>query len=110
VLAFTPFVLDMTPYRSGAVFFARGLGVSDAPRPVASAGYNFVRWFAAAAAPCFAPKTEGWTDIHVPFVVAAATARLGATVIVVRRRALTDEAEERDVARATEDGVSAFAN
>lgn len=119
VLAFTPFVLNMSPYKSGAVFFAWGLllavfsvlvaprlqarfgslkvlggslvllaadvlvlgygshttavvctilsgafigvnntvytelalGVSDAPRPVASAGYNFVRWFAAAAAP-----------------------------------------------------------
>jgi MFS family permease len=134
VLAFTPFVLNMSPYRSGAVFFAWGvllavfsvliaprlqarlgslkvlggslvllaadlvvlgygshttaivctivsgaliglnntvyteiaLGVSDAPRPVASAGYNFVRWFAAAAAPYLAPKIEGWTDIHIP--------------------------------------------
>ncbi|OIJ97212.1 hypothetical protein BIV25_15670 [Streptomyces sp. MUSC 14] len=78
------------------------LGVPDALRPVASAGCDFVR--------CFAPKTEGWTDIHVPFVVAAVTALLGAAVIVVRRRALTDGAEERDVAHATEDGVSAFAN
>lgn len=157
VLAFTPFVLDMTPYKSGAVFFAWGvllavfsvfaaprlqerfgslkvlggslvllaldvlvlgygnhtaaivctilsgafigvnntvytelaLGVSDAPRPVASAGYNFVRWFAAAAAPFFAPKIEEWTDIHIPFVVAAVTAVLGALVVVVRRKALT---------------------
>ncbi len=94
VPAFTPFVLDMTPYRSGAVFFAWGvplaadvlalgygdhttavvctilsgaligvnntvytepaLGVPDAPRPVASAGYDFLRRFAAAAAPYFA--------------------------------------------------------
>ncbi|MFJ7148582.1 MFS transporter [Streptomyces sp. NPDC100445] len=178
VLAFTPFVLDMTPYRSGAVFFAWGvllavfsvivaprmqarfgslkvlggslvllaadvlvlgygdhttavvctilsgafigvnntvytelaLGVSDAPRPVASAGYNFVRWFAAAAAPYFAPKIEEWTDVHVPFVVAAATAALGALVVVVRRRALTAEAEERAPEHATEDGVTVFAD
>jgi MFS family permease len=157
VLAFTPFVLNMTPYKSGAVFFAWGvllavfsvfvaprlqsrfgslkvlggslvllavdvlvlgygshttavvctilsgafigvnntvytelaLGVSDAPRPVASAGYNFVRWFAAAAAPFFAPKIEGWTNIHIPFVVAAVTAALGALVVLVRRNALT---------------------
>ena len=149
VLAFTPFVLNMTPYKSGAVFFAWGvllavfsvlvaprlqarfgslkvlggslvllavdvlvlgygdhttaivctilsgafigvnntvytelaLGVSDAPRPVASAGYNFVRWFAAAAAPFFAPKIEEWSDIHIPFVVAAVTAVLGAVVV-----------------------------
>ncbi|MER6557345.1 MFS transporter [Streptomyces sp. NPDC001027] len=177
VLAFTPFVLNMTPYRSGAVFFAWGvllavfsvlvaprlqkrfgslkvlggsllllaadvlvlgygdhatavvctilsgafigvnntvytelaLGVSDAPRPVASAGYNFVRWFAAAAAPYFAPKIEEWTDVHVPFTVAAATAVLGAVVVVVRRRALTAEARELEPRHATEDGVAVFA-
>ncbi|GKQ41187.1 MFS transporter [Streptomyces sp. A012304] len=178
VLAFTPFVLDMTPYRSGVVFFAWGLllavfsvvvaprlqerfgslkvlggslvllaadmlvlgygdhttavvctilsgafigvnntvytelalGVSDAPRPVASAGYNFVRWFAAAAAPWFAPKIEEWTDVHIPFVVAAATALAGALVVVVRRHALTHEAEELEPRHAAEDGVTVFAN
>jgi MFS transporter, ACDE family, multidrug resistance protein len=178
VLAFTPFVLNMTPYRSGAVFFAWGvllavfsvivaprmqerfgslkvlggslvllaadvlvlgygdhtaaivctvlsgafigvnntvytelaLGVSDAPRPVASAGYNFVRWFAAAAAPYFAPKLEEWSDIHVPFLVAAVTALLGALVVAVRRRALTHEAAAHATAHATEDSVTVFAN
>ncbi|MFJ6704052.1 MULTISPECIES: MFS transporter [unclassified Streptomyces] len=178
VLAFTPFVLDMTPYRSGAVFFAWGvllalfsvvaaprmqrrfgspkvlggslvllaadvvvlgygghtaaivctilsgafigvnntvytelaLGVSNAPRPVASAGYNFVRWFAAAAAPYFAPKIEEWTDVHVPFVVAAVTAVLGAAVVLVRRNALTHEAARAQPSHATEDGVGVFAN
>jgi len=162
VLAFTPFVLDMSPYRSGGVFFAWGvllavfsvlvaprlqerfgslrvlggslvlmaadlvvlgygdhttaivctvlsgafigvnntvftelaLGVSDAPRPVASAGYNFVRWFAAAAAPYLAPKIEEWTDIHVPFVVAGAAALAGALVVGVRRSSLRRQAEE----------------
>ncbi|WP_369225249.1 MFS transporter [Streptomyces sp. R39] len=178
VLAFTPFVLNMSPYRSGAVFFAWGvllalfsvvvaprmqkrlgslkvlgrslvllaadvlvlgygghtaavvctilsgafigvnntvytelaLGVSDVPRPVASAGYNFVRWFAAAAAPYFAPKIEEWTDIHVPFVVAAVTAVLGAVVVLVRRNALTHDAAELQPRHATEDGVTVFAN
>ncbi|MGC5036707.1 MFS transporter [Streptomyces sp. DT190] len=191
VLAFTPFVLDMSPYRSGAVFFAWGvllavfsvivaprlqqrfgslrvlggslvllaadvlvlgygshttavvctvlsgafigvnntvytelaLGVSDAPRPVASAGYNFVRWFAAAAAPYFAPKIEEWTDVHIPFVVAAVTAVAGALVVAVRRRALTlpqaldsaraggtPTAEEPEPRHATEDGAGVLAN
>ncbi|GGS76227.1 MFS transporter [Streptomyces violaceus] len=191
VLAFTPFVLNMSPYRSGAVFFAWGvllavfsvivaprlqkrfgslkvlggslvllaadvlvlgygdhatavvctilsgafigvnntvytelaLGVSDAPRPVASAGYNFVRWFAAAAAPFFAPKIEEWTDLHIPFVVAAVTAVLGAVVVAVRRKALTlpqaldsaraggtPTAEELESRHATEDSVTVFAN
>ena len=83
--------------------------MSDAPRPVASAGYNFVRWFAAAAAPYFAPKIEEWTDIHAPFVVAAVTAALGAVVVVVRRRALTAEARELEPRHATQDGVAVFA-
>ncbi|MFJ8585005.1 MFS transporter [Streptomyces sp. NPDC093595] len=162
VLAFTPFVLDMTPYRSGAVFFAWGvllavfsvlvaprlqerfgslkvlgtslvllaadvvvlgygdrttaivctvlsgafigmnntvftelaLGVSDAPRPVASAGYNFVRWFAAAAAPWLAPRIEEWSDVRMPFAVAGLAALAGALVVLVRRRSLTREAQE----------------
>ncbi|GGU72321.1 MFS transporter [Streptomyces litmocidini] len=178
VLAFTPFVLDMTPYRSGAVFFAWGvllavfsvlvaprlqrrlgsltvlggslvllaadvvvlgygnhataivctvlsgafigvnntvftelaLGVSDAPRPVASAGYNFVRWFAAAAAPYLAPKIEEWSDVHMPFVVAGAAAVVGALIVRTRRTALTSEAGELAPKHATEDGVGVFAN
>ncbi|MFC8231240.1 MFS transporter [Streptomyces sp. NPDC057287] len=178
ILAFTPFVLDMSPYRSGAVFFAWGLllavfsvlvaprlqrrfgslkvvggslvllaadlvilgygdhttavvctivsgafigmnntvytelalSVSDAPRPVASAGYNFVRWFAAAAAPYLAPKIEEWSDIHVPFVVAAVAALAGAVVVGVRRSALTHEAEELEPRHAAEDGVTVFAD
>ncbi|MBW5253084.1 MFS transporter [Streptomyces sp. P01-B04] len=177
ILAFTPFVLNMTPYKSGAVFFAWGLllavfsvlvaprlqkrfgslkvvgaslvllaadlvilgygnhttaivctivsgafigmnntvytelalGVSDAPRPVASAGYNFVRWFAAAAAPYLAPKIEEWSNIHIPFVVAAVAAVIGAVVVGVRRSALTHEAEELEPKHATEDGVTVFA-
>ncbi|WP_371630490.1 MFS transporter [Streptomyces sp. NBC_00341] len=178
ILAFTPFVLNMSPYKSGAVFFAWGLllavfsvlvaprlqkrfgslkvvgaslvllaadlvvlgygnhttaivctiasgafigmnntvytelalGVSDAPRPVASAGYNFVRWFAAAAAPFLAPKIEEWSNIHIPFVVAAVAAVIGAIVIRVRRSALSHEAEELEPKHATEDGVTVFAN
>jgi MFS family permease len=169
VLAFTPFVLNMSPYRSGGVFFAWGvllavfsvlvaprlqtrfgslkvlggslvllavdlvvlgygnhtaaiactiasgaliglnntvytelaLGVSDAPRPVASAGYNFVRWFAAAAAPYLAPKIEEWSDVHMPFVAAALAAAVGALVIGVRRRHLTVVHDEDVIARAT---------
>ncbi|MEF9885203.1 MFS transporter [Streptomyces sp. P9-A4] len=178
VLAFTPFVLNMTPYKSGAVFFAWGvllavfsvlvapplqrrfgspavlggslvllaadvvvlgygshttaivctvlsgafigvnntvftelaLGVSDAPRPVASAGYNFVRWFAAAAAPYLAPKIEEWSDVHMPFVVAGVAAVLGAVIVRVRRTALTREVGELAPKHATEDGVGVFAN
>ncbi|MFF7232350.1 MFS transporter [Streptomyces sioyaensis] len=175
VLAFTPFVLNMSPYASGGVFFAWGvllavfsvlvaprlqhrfgslkvlggsllllaadllvlgygdhttavvctvasgafiglnntvftelaLGVSPAPRPVASAGYNFVRWFAAAAAPFLAPRIEEWTDVHIPFVLAAAAAVTGAGIVAVRRRTLTTEGAEPEPA--TEDGVTVLA-
>ncbi|MER7945847.1 MFS transporter [Streptomyces sp. NPDC096079] len=178
VLAFTPFVLNMTPYKSGAVFFAWGvllavfsvlvaprlqrrfgsltvlggslvllaadvvvlgygghttaivctvlsgafigvnntvftelaLGVSNAPRPVASAGYNFVRWFAAAAAPYFAPKIEAWSDVHMPFVVAGVAAVIGAAIVRVRRTALTHDAEALAPKHATEDGIGVFAH
>ncbi|MFC1442551.1 MFS transporter [Streptacidiphilus sp. N1-10] len=162
VLAFSPFVLNMSPYRSGGVFFAWGvllalcsvfaaprlqdrfgslkvlgtslvllaadllllgygshtaaivatvlsgafigmnntvytelaLEVSDAPRPVASAGYNFVRWFAAAAAPFIAPKLADHVNIHMPFVVAAAAAVLAMAVVAVQRRHLRHDARE----------------
>jgi MFS family permease len=95
---------------NNTVYTELALGVSDAPRPVASAGYNFVRWFAAAAAPYLAPKIEEWSDIHIPFVVAAATAVVGALVVFVRRNALTDEAEELEARHAVEDDVTVFAN
>jgi MFS family permease len=175
VLAFTPFVLNMSPYRSGAVFFAWGLllalfsvvvaprvqkrfgslrvlgaslvllaadllvlgygshavavactvvsgafiglnntvyteialGVSDAPRPVASAGYNFVRWFAAAAAPYLAPKIAEWTNAHIPFVVAAGAAVAGAVVVAARRTSLS--AHEAPEAAAVTEPVGANA-
>lgn len=92
---------------NNTVFTELALGVSDAPRPVASAGYNFVRWFAAAAAPFLAPKIEEWTDVHVPFVVAALA---GAAVVGVRRTALTHEAEELEPVHAREDSVAVFAD
>jgi hypothetical protein len=108
---------------NNTVYTELALGVSDAPRPVASAGYNFVRWFAAAAAPFFAPKIEEWTDVHIPFVVAAVTAVVGALVVLVRRRALTlprvldsaraggtPTAEELEARHAAEDGVTVFAD
>ncbi|SEB58956.1 Predicted arabinose efflux permease, MFS family [Streptomyces sp. 2224.1] len=178
VLAFTPFVLNMSPYASGGVFFAWGvllavfsvivaprlqhrfgslkvlggsllllaadlivlgygdhttavvctvlsgafiginntvftelaLGVSEAPRPVASAGYNFVRWFAAAAAPFLAPRIEEWTDIHLPFMVAAAAAVTGAGLVAVRRRALTIGASAPAPRHAGQGAVAVFAD
>lgn len=69
-----------------------------------------MRWFAAAAAPFLAPKIEEWTDIHIPFVIAAAAAAVGAAIVALRRRALTLDAEELEPQHAMEDGVAVFAD
>ena len=63
-----------------------------------------------ASAPFFAPRIEEWTDIHVPFAVTAVTAIPSAVLVVVRREALTSEAEELEPRHATEDGVTVLAN
>ena len=41
---------------NNTVYTELAMGVSDAPRPVASAGYNFVRWMGGALAPYIATK------------------------------------------------------
>ncbi|MCQ6554434.1 MFS transporter [Streptomyces sp. C10-9-1] len=178
VLAFAPFVLDLTPYRAGGVFFAWGvllalfsvvvaprlqsrfgsppvlcaallvlaadvvalgygghgtavfctvlsgaligvantvftelaLGVSDAPRAVAGAGYNFVRWFAAAAAPYLAPRIEEWSGgARMPFLVAGAAAAAGAGIVRVRRGLLAPRAGGPEPGGSTREGTAARA-
>lgn len=59
--------------------------VSDSPRPVASAGYNFVRWIGGALAPFTAASVgaafgQGWAFYLAAFVVLAAL-----TVVVLGR-------------------------
>ncbi|NEE23760.1 MFS transporter, partial [Streptomyces sp. SID7499] len=55
-------------------------------------------------------KIEEWTDVHIPFVVAALAALVGAAVVGVRRTALNHEAEELEPAHAREDGVAVLAD
>lgn len=95
---------------NNTVFTELALGVSDAPRPVASAGCTFVRRFAAAAAPFLAPKIAEWTDVQVPFVVAGAGAVCGAAIVRARRSALTTEAAGAVPVHASRDGVAVFAD
>ena len=48
------------------------MSVSDAPRPVASAGYNFLRWLGGAAAAILVGHLAVWGhSLRAPFVVAA---------------------------------------
>ncbi|WP_327091683.1 MFS transporter [Nonomuraea sp. NBC_01738] len=157
VLAFTPFILHMTPYGLGAVFFGWGacvalssvfaapplqrrlgsvnvlylalglltlcmiglalsghtgvivfailsgipiglnntvfteaaMEVSDAPRPVASAGYNFVRWMGGALAPFIATKLGEEISPALPYWVGAACCLVGMAFLYGRRHHLS---------------------
>lgn len=54
------------------LFTGTAMSVSDAPRPVASAGYNFCRWLGGAAAATLVGHVAGWIGFaESPFLVAA---------------------------------------
>ena len=97
----TPFEVSLLVVASGAlmgvcntVFTELALGVSDSPRPVASAGYNFVRWFAGVVAPFAAPRLAEAFGVAPTFYVAAAAALASAAVLILRRGTLGVAAEE----------------
>lgn len=67
------------------LFTGTAMSISDAPRPVASAGYNFCRWLGGALAATFVGHVADWTGSdHTPFLVAAALCLLAAGVLAVR--------------------------
>jgi MFS family permease len=70
------------------IFTEMAMEVSDAPRPVASAGYNFLRWFAGVIAPILAPTLAEHFGSLTAFVVAAAAALIAPLILVARRSAL----------------------
>jgi MFS family permease len=57
---------------NNTVYTELAMGVSDAPRPVASAGYNFVRWMGGALAPFIATWLGETYGAPVPFYASAA--------------------------------------
>lgn len=75
---------------------------------MARAGYDFVRWFTAAAGPFLAPRIAEWTDTRVPFVAAGAAAVCGAAI--VRRAVLTVAAAGAAPVHAPRNGVAVFAD
>lgn len=77
---------------------------------MASDGYNFVRRFAAAAAPFLAPKIAEWTDVQVPFVVAGAAAVCGAAIVRARRSAPPPRRPGAVPVHTSGDGVAVFAD
>ena len=62
--------------------------VSDSPRPVASAGYNFVRWMGGALAPFVAAQLGEHFGPQVPFFAAALALAFAILVAVGGRRYL----------------------
>ncbi|MEV0627399.1 MFS transporter [Nonomuraea wenchangensis] len=73
---------------NNTVFTESAMEVSDAPRPVASAGYNFVRWMGGALAPFIATKLGEDIGVAVPYVLGAVCCFVGMMVLYLRRHHL----------------------
>lgn len=73
---------------NNTLFTEMAMAVSDSPRPVASAGYNFVRWMGGALAPFLAAKIAEHSNASITFLVAAAMVLVSAAVIVGGRKYL----------------------
>ncbi|GAA3563016.1 MFS transporter [Nonomuraea rosea] len=73
---------------NSTVFTESAMEVSDAPRPVASAGYNFVRWMGGALAPFIATKLGEEIGVAVPYALGAACCVAGMAVLYTRRHHL----------------------
>ncbi|MFC5824457.1 MFS transporter [Nonomuraea insulae] len=73
---------------NNTVFTESAMEVSDAPRPVASAGYNFVRWMGGALAPFIATKLGEEIGVSVPYVLGAVCCLAGMAVLYLRRHHL----------------------
>ncbi|WP_329519586.1 MFS transporter [Spirillospora sp. NBC_01491] len=82
ILSGIPIGLNNTAFTEAA------MEVSDHPRPVASAGYNFVRWLGGALAPYIATKLAEEVDSSVPYYAGAACCAVGIAILVKRRRHL----------------------
>jgi predicted MFS family arabinose efflux permease len=74
---------------NNTLFTEMAMAVSDSPRPVASAGYNFVRWMGGALAPFLAAQIAEHSSASITFLVAAAMVLVSAGVIFGGRKYLT---------------------
>ncbi|MFC7342632.1 MFS transporter [Saccharopolyspora griseoalba] len=64
------------------LFTGSAMSVSDAPRPVASAGYNFCRWLGGAVAATLVGHVAEWLGSdHAPFAVGAALCVIAAVLL-----------------------------
>lgn len=96
VMAFaTPAIVAVTVVLSGAimgicntVYTEMALEVSGVERPVASAGYNFLRWFAGVLAPFLAPLIAEHYSATLTFAVATLAALIAPAILFLRRKTL----------------------
>ncbi|GAA3364510.1 MFS transporter [Saccharopolyspora gregorii] len=73
------------------LFTGTAMSISDAPRSVASAGYNFCRWFGGAVAATLVGHVADWFgSAHAPFAVAAALCVVSAGLLLVDLRKRRD--------------------
>lgn len=73
---------------ANTVYTEMALEVSGIVRPVASAGYNFLRWFAGVLAPFLAPLIAEHFGVTWTFVIATLAALIAPTILFVRRKTL----------------------
>ena len=65
------------------------MSVSPAPRPVASAGYNFLRWFGGGVGAYLVSRIAEWSgDDQLPFLIGVGVVALGAVVLLAGRHAV----------------------
>ena len=75
------------------LFTGTAMSISDAPRPVASAGYNFCRWLGGAVAATLVGHVAEWFGAETaPFLVAAVLCVLAGGLLAIRERG-TDPVE-----------------
>ncbi|QWF80558.1 MFS transporter [Amycolatopsis sp. CA-230715] len=69
------------------LFTGTAMSISDAPRPVASAGYNFCRWLGGAVAATLVGHVAEWLGSpQSPFVVAAVLCVIAGGLLSLRER------------------------
>jgi MFS transporter, ACDE family, multidrug resistance protein len=73
---------------SNTVYTEMALEVSDAPKPVASAGYNFMRRFAGVIAPYAAPEIAERFNAETSFIIATLAALIAGTILLAMRSRL----------------------
>ncbi|VXA95003.1 metal (copper) efflux transporter [Arthrobacter sp. 9AX] len=73
---------------NNTIYTELAMGVSDSPRPVASSGYNFVRWMGGALAPFAAAQLGEHFGPQLPFFAGAAAMVVALAVAVGGRKYL----------------------